>query len=315
MRCVTRLVELDRARDLRPAAAGSPPPTGGRTRAARGTAPACGGSRCSSAEEVEHDRGRRRRSPCRGRPSSPAWRSRARRRTRASSRFSSSASANCAELLAHVVELVLLLGDLEQRARVDLGDLLHGAQLRRSLRAPRSRARSSASSTSRFWSSSSSVLRVTFSVARTVRSATSPRISWIARRVSASMSRRVCSSAPRAGPWPARAPRARGPRPPCARGRRSRRPGGAPRAGARGTRRAAPAASACASSRPSRSSPRSRCWRLSSASVIAGQAYLRRMSSAIRKASSVQIISPMSGLTRKLRALLLGRLAVRPGRG
>ena len=51
----------------------------------------------------------------------------------------------------------------------------------------------SASSTSRFWSSSVSDLRVTFSVASTVRSATSARISWIARRVSASMSRRVCS--------------------------------------------------------------------------------------------------------------------------
>jgi hypothetical protein len=36
-------------------------------------------------------------------------------------------------------------------------------------------------------------LRVTFSVASTVRSATSARICWIARRVSASMSRRVCS--------------------------------------------------------------------------------------------------------------------------
>ena len=34
---------------------------------------------------------------------------------------------------------------------------------------------------------------MTFSVASTVRSATSRRISWIARRVSASMSRRVCS--------------------------------------------------------------------------------------------------------------------------
>ena len=51
-----------------------------------------------------------------------------------------------------------------------------------------------ASSTRRRWSPSSSDLRVTFSVARTVRSATSLRISWIARRVSASMSRRVCSS-------------------------------------------------------------------------------------------------------------------------
>ena len=42
------------------------------------------------------------------------------------------------------------------------------------------------------------------------------------------------------------------------------------------------------------------CWRLSSASVIAGQAHLRRMNSAARKASSVQIISPTLGLMRKL---------------
>ena len=99
-----------------------------------------------------------------------------------------------AELLADLVELVLLLRDLEQRAGVDGGDLLHGAS-RRSDR-PDSAAKSSsdsASSTSRFWSSSVSVLRVTFSVASTVRSATSLRISWIARRVSCSMSRRVCA--------------------------------------------------------------------------------------------------------------------------
>ena len=52
---------------------------------------------------------------------------------------------------------------------------------------PDSAAKSSsatASSTSRRWSSAVSVLRVTFSVARIVRSATSARISWIARRVS-----------------------------------------------------------------------------------------------------------------------------------
>ena len=41
-------------------------------------------------------------------------------------------------------------------------------------------------------------------------------------------------------------------------------------------------------------------WRLSSASVIAGHAYLRSTNSATRKASRVQIISPTSGLTRKL---------------
>src|ERR1700761_1163021 len=52
---------------------------------------------------------------------------------------------------------------------------------------------SSASLTRRCWSSSVRVLRVTFSVARTVRSATSRRISWIARRVSVSMSRRGCA--------------------------------------------------------------------------------------------------------------------------
>jgi hypothetical protein len=41
-------------------------------------------------------------------------------------------------------------------------------------------------------------------------------------------------------------------------------------------------------------------WRLSRASVIAGQANLRRTHIATRKASSVQIIRPTFGLTRKL---------------
>src|SRR3954451_6710810 len=41
-------------------------------------------------------------------------------------------------------------------------------------------------------------------------------------------------------------------------------------------------------------------WRLSSASVIAGHAHLRRTKNATRNASSVQIISPTLGLTRKL---------------
>jgi hypothetical protein len=54
----------------------------------------------------------------------------------------------------------------------------------------------------------------------------------------------------------------------------------------------------------SRSTPRSRRWRLSSASVIAGHAHLRRTKSATRNASSVQIISPTFGLTRKLESLL-----------
>ena len=41
------------------------------------------------------------------------------------SRFSFSASANCAQLSRDLVEEVVLLGDLEQRPRVDLGDLFH----------------------------------------------------------------------------------------------------------------------------------------------------------------------------------------------
>ena len=43
----------------------------------------------------------------------------------ASSRLSDSASANCVELIAHLVEQVVLLGHLEQRPGVDLGDLFH----------------------------------------------------------------------------------------------------------------------------------------------------------------------------------------------
>ena len=84
---------------------------------------------------------------------------------------------------------------------------------------PRSRPRRRASSTSRFWSSAASVLRVTFSVARTVRSATSLRIWSSERRVSASMSRFACGDqllaflAARR-----RSPRLRPSRPLCGRG-------------------------------------------------------------------------------------------------
>src|SRR6185312_3644196 len=82
-----------------------------------------------------------------------------------------------AQLLADDVELAALGRDLEQRTCVDLGDLFHGQFLRTS---PESWSKSSsprASSTRRRWSSSVRVLRVTFSVASTVRSATSLRIS------------------------------------------------------------------------------------------------------------------------------------------
>src|SRR3954464_2466929 len=71
-----------------------------------------------------------------------------------------------AQLLTHLVELAGVLGDLEQRARVDLGDLLHRYSF-----SPASAAKSSsptASSTSLRWSSSVSVLRVTFSAPITV---------------------------------------------------------------------------------------------------------------------------------------------------
>ena len=62
-----------------------------------------------------------------------------------------------AELLADDVELVVLLGDLEQRARVDLGDLLHGSSAPPSVSLAESVEKSSsprASSTRRRWSSS-----------------------------------------------------------------------------------------------------------------------------------------------------------------
>ena len=42
------------------------------------------------------------------------------------------------------------------------------------------------------------------------------------------------------------------------------------------------------------------CWRLSSAAVIWGQASLRNTRKAAKKTSSVQIISPIPGSTRKL---------------
>ena len=157
----------------------------------------------------------------------------------------------------------------------------------------------SASSTSLRWSSSVSVLRVTFSVARTVRSATSLRISWIARRVSASMSRRVCSSSS------SRFSRA------CSRDSRS--------AASPALRARATISSACsrASFRRSRYSARIRrpppsvrsaasidssiaFWRLSSASWIRGNANLPRTQIVAPNAISVQIISPTPGVTRKL---------------
>src|SRR5918997_2153637 len=156
-----------------------------------------------------------------------------------------------------------------------------------------------ASSTRRRWSSSVSVLRVTFSVARIVRSATSARISWIARRVSVSMSLRACSSS----------------------SSRRRRPSATASASccSPALRARATISSACwrAAVRRSRYSPSSRSasrrvrsavsidssiafWRRSSASPIRGKATFQRMNIDTPKRTSVHTISPMPGLTRKL---------------
>src|SRR5207248_646323 len=104
------------------------------------------------------------------------------------------------ELLVDPVEHVVLPRHLEERARIDVRDLLHQPADPTLLRLPSpssagDRAEksnsSSASSIRRLWSSPVSVFRATFSVARTVRSATSLRIWSIARLVSLSISRRV----------------------------------------------------------------------------------------------------------------------------
>ena len=165
------------------------------------------------------------------RPSSPPRRSRARRRRPAGRGPRRARRRTRRARRARGRATSFSLADLEQRARVDLGDLLHSAAAVpfRAGAAPRSRPRRAPPRSSRRWSSSSSDLRVTFSVASTVRSATSLRISSSARRVSASMSRRVWlhqllalllglafdSSCERA-------------RPPCARGRRCPPPARAP---------------------------------------------------------------------------------------
>src|SRR3954451_18587005 len=133
----------------------------------------------------------------------------------------------------------------------------------------------------------------------TVRSATSLRISWIARRVSASMSRRVCSSiSSRAAfegsfgsrSWPSAAFFARATiSSACARASVSR------------SRYSDSSCSASVLVRSAVSIESSIArWRLSRASAIRGNA--RRLSStmAATNTTSVQTIRPMPGLTRKL---------------
>src|SRR3954469_1438715 len=156
-----------------------------------------------------------------------------------------------------------------------------------------------ASSISRFWSSPVSDLRVTFSVVSTVRSATSLRMRSSERRVSASMSRRAAASS----------------------SSRFSRPSSAAWALVVSAALRARATMSSACSRASRRRPRysSRIWsaslrvfsacsiesrmalaRLSSASWIRGKATLLSTYIVIPKTSSVQIIRPRFGETRKL---------------
>src|SRR6185437_3817661 len=203
-----------------------------------------------------------------------------------------------AELAADVVDLALVKGDLEQRPGVDRGDLFH--QLPRS--SPERDAKSSsarASSTRRFWSASVSDLRATFSVASTVRSATSARISWIARRVSASMSRRVCSiissrlaRASARISCSAASPVLRA---------RDTMSSACPRASASRSRYSERIFSASARVCSAASIESSIAfWRRSSASAMRGNASLPSRYIDSPKTISVQIISPTLGETRKL---------------
>src|SRR5829696_7741458 len=206
-----------------------------------------------------------------------------------------------AELLAQDVDLVLLERGLEQGAGVDGGDLLH-QRSPRSSRPPERAAKSSsatASSTRRRWSSAVSVLRVTFSVAMIVRSATSARISWIARRVSASMSRRACSSSSSRRCLPAATASACC----CSPALRARATISSAcwRAAVRRSRYSASSSSASLRVRSAVSIDSSIArWRRSSASPMRGNATFQRMNIDTPNRNSVQTISPMPGSTRKL---------------
>src|SRR6516165_8730813 len=106
-----------------------------------------------------------------------------------------------AELLADLVQLSVRTGGLEQRAAIYPGELLHQFCDAPDERLEKSSSLS-ASSTSLRWSSSLSVLRVTFSVAMIVRSATSLRMSSSARWVAVSISRSARLAASVTTPWP-----------------------------------------------------------------------------------------------------------------
>ncbi len=205
-----------------------------------------------------------------------------------------------ADLLADAVQLVAVLGDLEQRPCVDRGDLLH--QPRRS--SPDRDAKSSsdsASSTSRFWSSlverlardllggehgevgdlGADLLDRAARLGLDVACASAPSSPRAWRCASADdLGLRVLAGLARAGDDLVRLRRG-------------------PRRAARGTRRGCSSASRRVCSASSIDSSIAR-WRLSSASAMRGNASLLRMNIEMPKTSSVQIISPMSGETRKL---------------
>jgi hypothetical protein len=142
-------------------------------------------------------------------------------------------------------------------------------------------------------------LRVTFSVAATVSPATSWRISWIARRVSASMSRRVCciissrlARASAISSCSAASPVLRA---------RATISSAWPRASARRSRYSASSRSASRRVRSAASIESSIAFcRRSSACAMRGNANLASSHIEMPKTSSVQIIRPTSGETRKL---------------
>src|SRR3954447_17339037 len=106
--------------------------------------------------------------------------------------------SDLAELVVDLVQLSLVPGDLEQRLGIYPRDFFHQPPLASSSAPAGDSAEKStslrASSIRRLWSSESSVLRVTFSVASRVRSATSLRIRSSERLVSSSMSGRAAAT-------------------------------------------------------------------------------------------------------------------------
>src|SRR5947209_7508400 len=204
------------------------------------------------------------------------------------------------QLLLDLVQLVVLHSRFEERARVDLADLFHQLELPLPSGANAEKSTSdSASSIRRFWSSSLSDFRATFSVAMIVRSATSLRISSSALRVSASISRRVRSIAS----WCSSRAFSRVSFSNCSAAfrERTRMSSACSRAS---FRRARYSSSILSASTRVCSAWSIESWiireRFSSASEIRGNANFERIHIETKNAMSVQIIRPRPGETRKL---------------